>query len=406
MNLVAFRELLTPIGQQALAQAVALQPSEASYLRHYQSLCRRFEAHLAQGALETAILRRKARLKTPFADHLYFTQEALEQASHWEIARYRAQRLRGSERIFDLGCSIGSDSLAFAQEAFTVGIELDALRIAIADANRRALQLEKQIDLVQADLTQPLTLRWELGQSVAFFDPARRTAGRRRFQVERYQPPLSILNDWKTRLPNIAVKLSPAVQLPELAPYGGEVEFISFKGELKEAVLWLGELAHCLRRATLLPAGVSLEMETPLAQDELPLAPPAAYLYEPDPAILRAGLVRKLGRLLNAWQMDDEIAYLTAEQRVATPFARCWQVESWLPFQLKRLRAYLRQRGVGKVTIKKRGSPLQPEALQQALRLSGAEERVLFLTHLRGQPIVVVAYPASCAQSEFSHNEK
>jgi len=61
---------------------------------------------------------------------------------------------------------------------------------------------------------------------------------------------------------------------------------------------------------------------------------------------------------------------------------------------------------VGKVTIKKRGSPLQPEALEQALRLSGAEERVLFLTHLRGQPIVVVAFAASSAQSEFSHNEK
>lgn len=89
------------------------------------------------------------------------------------------------------------------------------------------------------------------------------------------------------------------------------------------------------------------------AEDELLLSPPAAYLYEPDPAILRAGLVRKLGRMLNAQQMDDEIAYLTAEQAIATPFARCWRVESWFPFQLKRLRAYLRARGIGKVTVKK-----------------------------------------------------
>lgn len=394
MNLVGFRQLLTPLGQQALAQAVALQPDEASYLRHYQSLCRRFEASLVHSALETAMLRRKAQAKTPFAENLYFTPEALEQASHWEIARYRAQRLQGTERIFDLGCSIGSDTLAFAQEAFTVGIELDALRIAIANANRRALQLEEQIHLVQADLTQPLTLRWSLKRAVAFFDPARRIAGRRRFHVESYQPPLSILNSWKARLPDIGVKLSPAVELQEIAPYGGEVEFISYKGALKEAVLWLGNLAHCFRRATLLPEGVSLQMEAPFLEDELPLAPPAACLYEPDPAILRAGLVRKLGHMLNAWQMDDEIAYLTAEQRVATPFARCWQVESWFPFQLKRLRAYLREHGVGKVTIKKRGSPLQPEALQQALRLRGEGERVLFLTHLRGQPIVVVAYPS------------
>ncbi|RCK71841.1 MAG: hypothetical protein ANABAC_2664 [Anaerolineae bacterium] len=394
MNLVAFRELLTPLGQQALAQAVALHPNDESYLRHYQSLCRRFTAQLAQAALETAILRRKAQAKTPFAEHLYFTREALEQASQWEIARYRAQRLQGYQCILDLGCSIGSDTLAFAQVGFTVGIELDALRLAIAHANRRALHLEQQICLVQADLLQPLPLRWKLEDAVAFFDPARRSAGRRRFHVERYQPPLSILHNWKTCLPDIAVKLSPAVDLDEIAPYGGEVEFISFKGELKEAVLWLGGLSRCFRRATLLPTGVSLESETPLSNNGLPIAPPAAYLYEPDPAILRAGLVRKLGHLLNAWQMDDEIAYLTAEQPVRTPFARCWQVESWFPFQLKRLRAYLRERGVGKVTIKKRGSPLQPEALQQALRLKGEEERVLFLTHLRSQPIVVVAQPS------------
>ncbi|PWH18902.1 MAG: SAM-dependent methyltransferase [Anaerolineae bacterium] len=393
MNLTAFRALLTPLGQQALAQAVALQPTEESYLRHYQNLSRRYDAQLAQAALETAILRRKAQAKTPFAKQLYFTQEALEQASHWEIARYRAQRMRGAAFILDLGCSIGSDSFAFAEVALTVGIDRDALRLAMAQANRRALNLEERIGWVRADLTQPLPFGAPLEHAAAFFDPARRVGGQRRFHVDRYQPPLGVLCEWQKRLPNLAVKLSPAVDLQELAPYGGEIEFISFKGELKEAVLWLGGFVRCARRATLLPAGVSLESETPVSDDQLPLASPAAYLYEPDPAILRAGLVRKLGQMLNAWQMDDEIAYLTAEQSVSTPFARCWQVESWFPFQLKRLRAYLQERHVGKVIIKKRGSPLQPEALQHALRLKGEEERVLFLTHLRGKPIVIIAFP-------------
>jgi hypothetical protein len=68
-------------------------------------------------------------------------------------------------------------------------------------------------------------------------------------------------------------------------------------------------------------------------------------------------------------------------------------VEDWFPFGLKRLRSYLRQRGIGRVVVKKRGSPLQPEALIHDLRLQGEQERVLFLTQLRGKPIVIVALP-------------
>ena len=73
-------------------------------------------------------------------------------------------------------------------------------------------------------------------------------------------------------------------------------------------------------------------------------------------------------------------------------------MEEWLPFNLKRLRSLLRQRGVERVVVKKRGSPIQPEALIRDLRLQpsgdgGGLERIIFLTHLRGEPIVVICLP-------------
>ena len=97
---------------------------------------------------------------------------------------------------------------------------------------------------------------------------------------------------------------------------------------------------------------------------------------------------------LEAEQVDQEIAYLTAREKKSTPFARVWEVEDWFPFQLKRLRTYLRERQVGLVTVKKRGSPILPEELIQALRLlkDAPEERVVFLTQMQGRPIVVVCY--------------
>ncbi len=118
-----------------------------------------------------------------------------------------------------------------------------------------------------------------------------------------------------------------------------------------------------------------------------------AYVYEPDPAVLRAMLVQTLANKLDAGMLDPDIAYLTTRKRVDTPFARVWAVEEWLPFNLKHFRAYLRERHVGRVTVKKRGSPIEPAQLIRDLKLRGDNERVIFLTHLMGKPIVIVAQP-------------
>lgn len=391
MQLAAFKALLAPPGQQALAAAQALRPREADYLAHFQRLVRIFSPEVAHAALETAILRREAESKFPFAAKLYLTRQALEQASSWEVASYRAGRFTGFRLVADLGCSVGGDALALAHRTSVLGLDRDELRLAMAQANAAALQLESRLSFVRADLTEPLPLISHGKQTALFFDPARRAAGRRIFSVREYQPSLEILRLWQDSFPAIGVKISPGVDLVELEAFDAEIEFISLRGELKEAVLWFGPLRSTRRRATLLPGEHTLASESGDAPEPLPISAPLDYFYEPDPAVLRAGQVSILGRRLPGYQLDPDIAYLTAHQHSPTPFARCWQVEDWMPFQLKRLRAYLRQRGVGRVTVKKRGSPLQPEQLIQELRLQGANEKVLFLTHLQGRPIVVIA---------------
>jgi len=104
-------------------------------------------------------------------------------------------------------------------------------------------------------------------------------------------------------------------------------------------------------------------------------------------------LVAKLGEQLGAYQLDPDIAYLTADQEISSPFARGWKIEDWFGFNVKRLRSYLRERNVGQITVKKRGSPLQPQELINMLRLQGVDQRVVFLTHLDGVPIIIVCYP-------------
>lgn len=402
MNLGTFQELLTPSGQLVLQAASDLAPREVDFLRHFQTLSRSYPRELARAALEIAILRQEAADKFPFAEKMYFSRPALEQATPYEVSAYRSERFRAFDYLADLACSISGDTISLAAVAPTIAIDLNDLRLAMAGANIRALGKADRVVLLQADLEASLPLASRRSNLALFFDPARRTRDRRVFSVNEYTPPLSTINSWLTRFTGVGVKISPGVKLEEVRNYDAEVEFISLDGDLKEALLWFGPLQSAARRATVLPGPHTL---TPLnnvtgrrssdleTQQIIPISEPQNYLYEPDPAVIRAGLVEDLGVELQASQLDADIAYLTAENLTPTPFARAWAVNDWFPFQLKRLRAYLRARNVGHAVVKKRGSPIQPEDLIRDLRLEGDQDRVIFLTHLKGRPIVIICSP-------------
>lgn len=393
MDLATFDWLLSPAGQ-AVLEELADRPLEAdTLLREAERLRRHVTAEQAQAALEIAWLRRRARTKFPQADRLYFTREALEQATAAPVAAHRAARLAAAAHVADLGCGIGGDTLALAAAGARVtAVERDALRLAMARANAEALGLAERIAWVQCDLLAEDPPAAE----ALFCDPSRRADGRRHAHAEDYEPPLSRVLAWSRRTPALAVKLAPGLDLDMLPPEV-ECEFVSLDGELKEAVIWCGPLAQVRRRATLLrtaedgqAATHTLCADLPATSPTVPVAEPEAFLYEPDPAVIRAGLVADLAERLGAALLDPSIAYLTSPVYVATPFARAWAVITWLPFGLKRLRAKLRELDAGPVTVKKRGSPLDADALARQLSGEGRRPLVVVLTRVKGRPVALI----------------
>src|SRR5262249_53764477 len=123
-------------------------------------------------------------------------------------------------------------------------------------------------------------------------------------------------------------------------------------------------------------------------------AAPGHYLYDPDPAVVRAGLVTDLAHRLSAWQLDAEIAYLSGDAVAQTPFARTFVIEEFLPFHAGRLRHLLRARDVGRLHVQRRGSAVDPDALLRQLKLRGDQTRTLVLTRLQGRPWALVASPS------------
>lgn len=386
ITLESLRFLQSAQGAELLQQLKSADLSEANTLKLITDLRKRYSADNAVAALETARLRIKARDKfLGNTDNLFFTREALEQASHAAIGELvHTTFFRDQKWIADLGCSIGADTAHFANISQVIAVDRDPVRLAMAQIN-----VPHNAHFMQADLTNPLPFN---GVKAAFFDPARRSGEKRIFSVKDYSPPLDIIRSWPFEA--LLVKLSPGVDLAELMPYWGSVYFVSVNGELKEALLWTDESQEKI--AVVISAdsgGWHAGWLRSASLDAPPLREPQGYLYEPDPAIIRAGLLSELGEKLklDMYRLDETIAYLTADSLIQSPLARGWIIEDWMPFNLKKLRAYLRERNIGRVTVKKRGSPLTPEELIAKLKLpGGGEERVIVLTRVLGSPAILI----------------
>ncbi len=384
LELVDF--LLSPRAAEALARLSAEDLREANTLELVTRLRRQFSRPEAAVLLDQARLRRKAQGKFAQADHLFFTDEALQQATGPACAEYRAHSFRRYARVADLGCGIGGDTLALARVVpHVVAVELDPVRARLAAANVAVAGLTDRVDIVCGDWT-----RMVLDVEAAFVDPARRTVqGRRVFRLADMTPSIVDVLELVARLPDVAVKVAPGVDHAEI-PAQARLAFISERGNMKEAALYFGELRPAApRQAVLLPGPHILEggPDAP----EAPVREPDTFLYEPDPAVLRASLVTDLAARIGAAQLDATIAYLTSATSIETPFARRWQVVRHGRFNLKELNRWLRELNVGHVVIKKRGSPIDPDSFQRRLKLMpGGEAATVFFTRVKTIPWMIL----------------
>ncbi len=385
MDLEAFRWLLTDPGQRLLVEAGSL--ADLDPLRAQTALRRTASAEHAAAALTQVRLRERA--VTKFGDaapRMYFTPDGLEQATRAVVADHRAGRLAAfrAESLVDLGCGIGGDLLAAARVGIIcAGVDLDPVRVAVAEANLAALELSGAV--MVTDATRVDTTPFD----VAFADPARRSARGRSFDVDDWTPPWPFVEGLLRR--DACVKVAPGVP-HALVPDGVEAEWVSDGGEVKEAALWSGRLATVRRRATVIGDG-GLATLTDEDDPGAPVRAVGGFLYEPDGAVIRAGLVTAVAAGVAGGLVDEHIAYVTSDESFRTPFARGYRVVDELPYREKALRAALRERGIGRLTIKKRGVDVVPEQLRKRLALAGDDEATIVLTRVAGQGTALLVEP-------------
>ncbi|KAB1988730.1 class I SAM-dependent methyltransferase [Streptomyces triticiradicis] len=388
MNDVSFAPLLTAEGRALLDEVRATEPAQE--LAVATRLRREHPAELVSAALGQARLRQRAVAKFGAEDagRMFFTPNGVEQSTRTSVAVHRAERLRalGVRSVADLCCGIGGDAIALARAGIRVlAVDRDPLTAAAARANADALGLADLIEVREADVTEVDTASYD----AVFVDPARRGGRGRIFDPEAYSPPLSWAVAAALKAPVAALKIAPGIP-HEAVPAEAEAEWISDGGDVKEAVLWFGTEPG-LVRATLLPGPRELRGRG--------LPDPAVrtvgrYLYEPDGAVIRAHLVAEVAEDLDGGLVDETIAYVTADELRPTPYAAAYEITDRLPFNVKKLKALLREREVGVLTVKKRGSAVEPEELRRKVKPQGPHSATVFLTRVAGAPTMLVGAPA------------
>lgn len=390
MDLETFRWLLTDDGQALLAEATALVAGGATPLAAGSALRRTTTGERAAAALAQVELRDRAVAKFGgSAARMYFTHDALEQATRQRVAAHRAGRAAafGARTLVDLGCGIGGDLVAASRAGIVcAGVDVDPVRVAIAEANLAALGLPGAVQVADATTVD------HSGFDLAFADPARRSGAGRTFRAEDWNPPWAWVEGLLRR--DACVKVAPGIP-HDLVPDGVEAEWVSDAGEVKEAALWSGRTATVSRRATVIGDGglATITDEDDPGAEAVGIRDVAEFLYEPDGAVIRAGLVTAVAAGVRGGLVDPRIAYLTGDEAFRSPFARGYRVLEQLPYREKQLRAALRERGIGRLTIKKRGVDVVPEQLRKRLDLTGDAEATIVLTRVGGEGTALLVSP-------------
>jgi SAM-dependent methyltransferase len=347
-------------------------------------------------ALEQVRLRRKARAKLgPFADRMLFTETGLEQATRLKVAAHHAGRFQkaGVQRVADLGCGLGVDSMAMAALGLDVlAVEHDELTAALATYNLAPFDNARVIhaDALGADLTNI---------DGAWLDPARRSEGHRLNDPSQWSPTLTDAYTIARRIPS-GIKLAPGIDR-DLLPDDAEWQWVSVDGETVEVVVWTGVLARpdVGRSALVISGDTTNELTSATDSADEPVGELGDYLFEPDGAIIRARLIGDLARRLTGRMVAPDIAYITADTPHHTPFATGFRIHRTLPYKSGELKKWVRVEKIGALEIKKRGIDVDPATLRKSLPLRGDNHATLILTRLGSRRVAMVASRLPSPQS-------
>ena len=346
--------------------------------------------------------RQKAAKKLPALSrhNLLYTPLALEQSSGEKTAEYKASFMSG-KRVIDLSGGLGVDAM-FLAKGFqeVIYCERDQLLCAVVEHNLKQCGISN-VEVNHGDSIDLLISYPDDFFDWIFVDPARREEGRRSIALEAASPDVVALHDMMLcKAERVCIKASPALEvsgLKKLLPALQTIIVVSVDRECKEILLLLDRGA---REKPVTVKAVCLSSDSAVVAEivgdgvvERPLATSLKeYIYEPDPAIVKAKLSDVLARGFGHEFVNTSVDYLTSERKIEAFPGRTFRVIECVPYKPKSFRGFLERHAITGASIQRRDFPLSPEELRKKYRLLESERVFLFFTRDRaGHPICIYA---------------
>lgn len=359
----------------------------------------------------------RCRTKLPayYAARCVVPQVPYEQSSSEATARVRVERLceelplEERRLAIDLTCGLGVDAWALSQGfERVVTVEIDAERAEMARWNMQRLGREN-VEVVCCSAEEFVAGYGDAQPiDVAYVDPSRkREDGRRVYSLEDSAPNMVELMPALRRVARrVVVKLSPLFDVAEVRRVFGEevrVEVVSWEGECKEVVAALGFGAGL--RATVIRWGEVRHYDFAWSAvgshsllhgtTDAKATEDWSYLLSPDVAFVKGRvvgaymeqvLVREVSEL--RWAMCGE--YVLADAVPTGFMGTAYRILSVHPYQPKVLKRQLREQGVKRINLHRRGFPYSAEQVARSLgvALGGVTEVVCAVAG--GAPVCMV----------------
>ncbi|MCL1906569.1 MAG: hypothetical protein FWG08_01415 [Propionibacteriaceae bacterium] len=238
----------------------------------------------------------------------------------------------------------------------------------------------RTIDLTESEDWMPTE-----DHHVLFLDPARRTSRGRSWDIKDLSPSWEFVESMIGRVPGgVVAKLAPGFP-HHLLRDEDHVTWVSHHGTLVETTLWAGLDVPSRRDVIVITKGakgLGPQLNTlHIGDHQLPAPGPLGqYVYEPDPAIIRAGGIPDIAQLTSSHPVAESIAYLTSDLLIPTPFATAFRVIEVFPYSEKALKSWVRSTKIGTLEIKVRGLGIDPAELRPRLKLAGKTQATIILT--------------------------
>ncbi len=319
---------------------------------------------------------------------MVYTRKSLEQATGEAMINFKANAFGGRIAADGTG-GLGMDTYALARNFDEViYIEPDPKLLKAARNNHRLLGVEKKISYHNTHLEEWLT-QFNDQVDLIYVDPSRRNEQDRYYRIEDSEPDISRLVDSLVEISErVVCKFSPLLDVDHIVnslPNVRQIECLSVAGEVKEV---LTEFSRNPGNPEIIatPLDASGNVRQRISRDLIQEDASSSnidegdILFEPDPAVIKAGAVRATANWYDLSVIGNPGFYLIGNSKIDQFAGKQYEIWDRGSYQPKKVKKAIRETGVNNIRIHRKNFPFTPARIFKSLKLKMGNEADLLLT--------------------------